>query len=326
MTFKLFYASIHTQGKGGLAMKHLVDELIKNAQIIYKLYEKIKNETSTKEKENLFLCLNYAINQENKYLTDLTNNYQSNITSIYSNFLANYGLEDADILSNYLTTKGTNLIFLRIAHKLKSISSKQPIMIVEASENSNIAFKDDQEQQDYYSNIFNKIDIFSLIEEDLELEIILRFLNCIKMQKSNDKKIKNTINNAPYDLAFLHPELEQLFLRDNIINPSYQLFLVQDIFEAKFDADQLQIVISNYCFEVLDTQIRYLLSKRMTLTKEVAFLRTTYITSLLSCLTEDIKYRYLEDHISDIEDITYNFPLVLKLKKVVQNILLETEE
>lgn len=220
-------------------MGDIIEELIKNAHMIFNIYQKIK-ETKNKdgqefkdlflglditdlflkiERKNLFSDLELFIKKEEKLLNDLTNYYGMYIFDIVTKYRLMYGLDDVDFISNYILTSKNSLPILRIFEKLKEIMRNTP-KAINAYEDGDLVFKDDIEEKIEY---FSKDEyISSEIYDDLMLEIIVRFLN--KSQKVNEESLTDRIESIPYELAYLVEPLEKMFLNEHILNVSYRLF------------------------------------------------------------------------------------------------------
>lgn len=303
-------------------MHNIIEHLIENAHQIYNLYRNISKTENKIEKEAQFTCLEYLIEKEEKYLDRLQKDYNFFLQDIYFQFLTVYGLSFDGLLENYINLDKHSLALLRISEKLKKLVRNNPSTLAIENNKEEVLFEEIQTTSKYSSEDDYILDTIS---QDLELEICLRFMNISVTQKPREKVLKEKIAFVPYEITYLNSLLEQIFVKDRILNFPNQLYSTKIIYEEVFDEDILYREMNEYYTNLALQQINYLLSERLCRTKQTAFLRGIYLFALLSNFDEEEREDFLVNVRDKIDEISYDFTLVRKLKKEVSKIYI-TEE
>ncbi len=303
-------------------MHNIIEHLIENAHQIYNLYRNIPKTENKIEKEAQFTCLEYLIEKEEKYLDRLQKDYNFYLQDIYFQFLTVYGLSFDGLLENYINLDKHSLALLRISEKLKKLVRNNPSTLTIENNKKEVLFEEIQTTSKYSSEDDYILDTIS---QDLELEICLRFMNISVTQKPREKVLKEKVAFVPYEITYLNSLLEQIYVKDRILNFPNQLYSTKIIYEEVFDEDILYQEMNEYYTNLALQQINYLLSERLCRTKQTAFLRGIYLFALLSNLDEEEREDFLVNVRDKIDEISYDFTLVRKLKKEVSKIYI-TEE
>lgn len=303
-------------------MHNIIEFLIENAHQIYNLYRRIQKEEDKTEKEALFTCLEYLTQKEEKLLDRLQKDYNFYLQDIYFQFLTVYGLSFAGLLENYMNLDEHSLALLRISEKLKKLVRENPRTLTLENNEGEVLFEEIQTTSKYSSE---KDYILDTISQDLELEICLRFMNISATQKPREKVLKEKVAFIPYEITYLNSLLEQIYVKDRILNFPNQLYSTKIIYEEVFEENILYREMNEYYINLALQQINYLISERLCRTKQTAFLRGIYLFALLSNLDEEEREDFLVNVREEIEEIPYKFTLVRKLKKEVSKIYI-TEE
>lgn len=298
-------------------LNKIIQSLIENAHSIYDLYRKIKDTEDRQEKETFFNCLEYLVSKEEQYLEKLKNEYRAYLNSIYYQFLIQCGFNNESLIDNYIVLNNQSLILLRILERLKILYRENPTINYSANADGELMVMDKESNKFYFSE---EDFIIDNIKDDLENELCIRFMNISQKQKPKQQNLIEKIKSIPYEITYLSPRLEQIFLRDRILNTSYQLFQTNIAYENAFDTYMLNATISNTCYNLAYIQTKLLTLKRQTRTDQIAFLRSIYIATLLENVNEETKENYFETLHDEIKRIPYNFALVRKLKKEAKNL------
>lgn len=308
---------------GGFRLHNIIEHLIMNAHQIYNLYRMIQKTESKIEKEAQFTCLEYLTQKEEKLLDRLQKDYASHLQDIYFKFLTCYGLSNDSVLENYIVLNNQSLALLRISEKLKKLVRENPITSTIKDEEGEVLLQEKSTINKFYAS--EEDYILDTISQDLELEICLRFMNISATQKPREKVLKEKVAFIPYEITYLNSLLEQIYVKDRILNFPNQLYSTKIIYEEVFEENILYREMNEYYINLALQQINYLISERLCRTKQTAFLRGIYLFALLSNLDEEEREDFLVNVREEIEEIPYKFTLVRKLKKEVSKIYI-TEE
>ncbi len=304
-------------------MHNIIEFLIENAHQIYNLYRRIQKEEDKTEKEALFTCLEYLTQKEEKLLETLQKDYASHLQDIYFKFLTCYGLSNDSVLENYIVLNNQSLALLRISEKLKKLVRENPITSTIKDEEGEVLLQEKSTINKFYAS--EEDYILDTISQDLELENCLRFLNISTCQNPREKILKEKVTRIPYEITYLNTLLEQIYIKDRILHFPYELYSTEIIYEEVFDKNMLWKTINEYNTNLAIQQVNCLISERLCRTKQIAFLRSIYLSTLLNNLDKEEREEFLVNVREEIEEIPYKFTLVKRLKKEVSKIYV-TEE
>ena len=331
-------------------MEKLIDELIENAQSIYKLYLKVKEcntleEIEEKEDEqekykkalekqkNYKELISYLKEKEEKLLNQVVEYYTPYLSTFVMDLMIKLDIFSLNVLDNYVEVNPSMLPYLRVFFKLIELDDDTNINLDE--NNGNLLL---EEQNPTKQKESEQEKITNIIMNSLELENMLRFVNVsqneilenvfsekVKDQGKLTLEVEAILDQIPYDIAFLNETMEELFLKDGKLNLPWEHYSVLNTFEDEFSSIELLNAIDNYNLELAIGEINKLLSPRKTRTNKVAYLRSLYVLSLIGSFDESTYFEFFGNNKELIEQIESPYSIIKRIQDEAEKYLVEED-
>lgn len=317
-----------------MKQEDIIVKLIETSHGIYNLYKEIRKSIESgnakkKDLDNIFSFIDFLIQKEKKYLNNLKELYYSELNEIYLTLRGSYAFYECKTLENYIECSDNAIPLLRTLEKINDLIDETYTPVPEIDEDDELLYKDalditrnkTQKPQAGYSSVYEHI--IDSIFPALEIETCVYFMNeAKKIEKEiTDTELLEKIKQIPYDMTFLNSALEDLFIKDHILNPSHKLFDTGLLYEDCYEEEVLNKVLLEDIINQLKKQIKELANKRKTKTQKKAFLKSIYISFLYYLLSDDDKDDLLVELKDIIESITYPFEIINILKADANKII-----
>ncbi len=317
-----------------MKLEDIIEKLIKNSHSIYNLYKELKctfeNGIAPKQKVyEIFSFIEFLKHKENKYLDMLRTSYFTKLNEIYLSLRGSFAIYECKILEKYIECGDDALPLLRVLEKINDLVDECYMPLPNICEEDELLYTEEvyssknksQKSAAIYTSVSEHI-IDSMFP-DLEIESCVKFMNESEyfIDKINDQKLLEKLKKIPYDITFLNPVLEDLFIRDNLINPNHKLFDPSIVYEDCYEEDVLNTAIIEDMSNQFRKQIKEIASKRKTKSNKTALLRAIYISFLYSSLPDNEKENLLIELNDTIEKILYTFEIINVIKEDANKII-----
>ncbi len=308
--------------------KEIITFLIENARMIYKLYQVYRKEiekdiSSENTLKEIIELIEFQKKKEVTYLETLENLEIDELRELCLSFRAFYALEEERIIDEYIVANDQFAPILRILWRLEVIlkNSATPISLEYENEDGNLMAKENLNPNTLPDESLKDM-IIEEIYTELELETLVHFMNNVVsyQKKIDDKDLLNKLKQVPYDFTFIHPALEDLFLRDGVLNPNYHLFDTLALCEDYFDSGRVEKALVEDRGEQILLQLNTLSSKRKKLSSKKVLLKNIYLQSLIETLDEEQLDDILENSLDQVEEIEYSLDTINEIKNKVKRI------
>jgi hypothetical protein len=303
-----------------MKIEDVVNNLIENSKDIYKLYLEILNKNGSKE---IFSCLEFLIEKENNYISLLEGENYNSLNKELDKIRTYFGIGNKGIIEEYIESESYLLPYLRISNILYNlICNKEDLQVAENAYDSDVMTCYSEAKK--YESIEELV--MEEISEDLEIQHIAHFINvAINEKKLNNKEENlNILEKLPYDLIFLTKPLEKYFIGDRIMNPSYKMFLIEDIYEGYFEKDEyVKTTVLENNLHNIKWQLNLIASPKKTRTEKCAFLRSLYIETLCEEIDDESLENFVNDNHELIEIVKCPFKGVEMLKEIDSTFYIE---
>jgi hypothetical protein len=286
-------------------MNEILANLLENAKNIYHIYKKLQ-EGDVPQNE-LLSALKFLRKKEETSLKELEKFYASNLLDLAASVVNCFTLYESTCLENYIISSEAMIPALRILEKLYDLIEKNMVDIKRNNE---------EVETEYYNHSYQEY-ILENIAPALDLENAIHFMNTAKRYEKETDELRQ----ITYDMTFLHTPLEDLFIEDGLLNPSYKLFETKVLLEEDYDPASLNQTIERNNIDQFEKQIKNLASTRKTKNIKIALLRTIYIESLSEALSEDTLEDSLVNMREIIDTIPYPFDIIKQIQERTNNIL-----
>ena len=159
-------------------------------------------------------------------------------------------------------------------------------------------------------------------------EAAVKFMNCVE-EELKDKKLKKyyresfkELKRVKYDLTYLIPTLENLYIGDRLLLPNNILFDTCNLFYNYVNIDDITFIANrqNYFEEEALCCIKNLSTGRKNRNDFISKLRTIYLKSIVKSFEEDEYDDFIVNYEEEIKNCPYDHIFISELKESIKEI------